>query len=195
MRPYPKVISVVVREIVHLLLPDRDIENADAEMVFSQIMREYLGVNNATREKMREYLISSANKTMREAERPGFDSNEFDEVIREMADTGFKVSDVGFEHIVNQRLEFLLISCAVEEVSAPESALRTKISAVIKDHLKNLEKLDVKSGGSGTGGGGGWSPPGVPPGGTPPSGAPATLGRPGRIPPAIDPSDDGFEVE
>ncbi|HMK71829.1 MAG TPA: DUF507 family protein, partial [Myxococcaceae bacterium] len=58
MRIYPKVIPVIAREIVQLLMQDRDIEVepmriADAELDLSAIMREYLAneekVNKATR--------------------------------------------------------------------------------------------------------------------------------------------------
>ncbi|HXX30276.1 MAG TPA: DUF507 family protein, partial [Myxococcaceae bacterium] len=80
MRIYPKVIPVIAREIVQILMQDRDIEVepmriADAEMDLSAIMREYLTneerVNKATREAL---------------ERRGYDDSKFNQVKREMAD-------------------------------------------------------------------------------------------------------------
>src|SRR5512138_2859356 len=130
MRLYPKVIPVISRETIQLLMQDGDIEVepmriADAEMDLSAIMREYLTneerVNQATREAL---------------ERRGYDYSKFNQVKREMADVrGFKMGDEGIEFVVNQMLEFLLISRNVEEVYAPVNVLRSKILVVMKKHL------------------------------------------------------------
>src|SRR5450432_3160627 len=122
MRIYPKVIPVISREVVQLLMQDGDVEVepmriADAEMDLSAIMREYLTnedrVNQATREAL---------------ERRGYDNSKFNQVKREMAEfRGFKLRDEGVEYIINQMIEFLLVSRNVEEVFAPDSVLRRKI--------------------------------------------------------------------
>jgi hypothetical protein len=137
MRIYPKVIPVIAREIVQILMQDRDIEVepmriADAEMDLSAIMREYLTneerVNKATREAL---------------ERRGYDDSKFNQVKREMADVrGFKMGDEGVEFIINQMIEFLLISRNVEEVFAQDTTLRTKIFGVMKRHLDVDEEID-----------------------------------------------------
>ena len=137
MRIYPKVIPVIAREIVQILMQDRDIEVepmriADAEMDLSAIMREYLTneerVNKATREAL---------------ERRGYDDSKFNQVKREMADVrGFKQGDEGVEFIINQMIEFLLISRNVEEVFAQDTTLRTKIFGVMKRHLDVDEEID-----------------------------------------------------
>jgi uncharacterized protein len=126
----PKAIPLVSREAIQQLMQDRAIEVepmrvADAEMDLSAIMREYLTneerVNQATREAL---------------ERRGYDQSKFDQVKREMADIrGFKMGDEGIESVVDQMVEFLLISRNVEEVFAADDTLRPTIFAAMKKHL------------------------------------------------------------
>jgi uncharacterized protein len=140
MRIYPKVIPIVSREIVQKLTADGDIEVepmriADAEMDMSAIMREYLAneerVNQATREAL---------------ERRGYDASKFNQVKREMADVrGFKMGDEGIEYVINQMIEFLLISRNVEEVYAQDNILRQKIHALMKKHLDVDEEIDKEA--------------------------------------------------
>src|SRR5687768_18567471 len=125
MRLYPKVIPIIAREVVQRLMQDGDVEVetmriADAEMDLSAIMREYLAneerVNQATREAL---------------ERRGYDASKFPQVKREMADVrGFKMGEEGIEYVINQMIEFLLISRNVEEVYAADNILRQKIHLV-----------------------------------------------------------------
>src|SRR3954469_18122748 len=127
MRLYPKVIPIISRECIQRLMQDGDIEVetlriADAEMDLSAIMREYLAneerVNQATREAL---------------ERRGYDHSKFNQVKREMADVrGFKMGEEGIEFVINQMIEFLLISRNVEEVFAADNVIRQKISAIMK---------------------------------------------------------------
>ena len=137
MRLYPKVIPVISRETIQQLMQDGDIEVepmriADAEMDLSAIMREYLTneerVNQATREAL---------------ERRGYDYSKFNQVKREMADVrGFKMGDEGIEYVINQMIEFLLISRNVEEVFAADNVIRQKVFAVMKKHLDVDEEID-----------------------------------------------------
>jgi hypothetical protein len=140
MRLYPKVIPLLSRETIQVLTQDGDIEVepmriADAEMDLSAIMREYLAneerVNQATREAL---------------ERRGYDYSKFNQVKREMADVrGFKMGDEGIEYVINQMIEFLLISRNVEEVYAADNILRQKIFAVMKKHLDVDEEIDKEA--------------------------------------------------
>ncbi|MBS2027287.1 MAG: DUF507 family protein [Deltaproteobacteria bacterium] len=137
MRLYPKVIPTIARETVQRLMQDGDIEVetlriADAEMDMSAIMREYLAneerVNQATREAL---------------ERRGYDHSKFNQVKREMAEVrGFKTGDEGIDYIINQMIEFLLISRNVEEVFAEDNTLRKKIFEVMKKHLDVDEEIE-----------------------------------------------------
>ena len=140
MRLYPKVIPIISREVVQKLMQDGDIEVepmrvADAEMDLSAIMREYLAneerVNQATREAL---------------ERRGYDYSKFNQVKREMADVrGFKLGDEGIEFVINQMIEFLLISRNVEEVYAADNLLRSKIHVVMKRHLDVDDEIDKEA--------------------------------------------------
>ena len=140
MRLYPKVIPIISRESIQKLMQDGDIEVeplriADAEMDLSAIMREYLAneerVNQATREAL---------------ERRGYDYSKFNQVKREMADVrGFKMGDEGIEYVINQMIEFLLISRNVEEVFAADNVLRQKIYAIMKKHLDVDEEIDKEA--------------------------------------------------
>jgi hypothetical protein len=140
MRLYPKVIPIISREVVQKLMQDGDIEVepmrvADAEMDLSAIMREYLAneerVNQATREAL---------------ERRGYDYSKFNQVKRDMADVrGFKMGDEGIEFVINQMIEFLLISRNVEEVYAADNILRSKIHVVMKRHLDVDDEIDKEA--------------------------------------------------
>src|SRR5689334_24909863 len=122
MRLYPQVIPIISREAVQQLIQDGDIEVepmrvADAEMDLSAIMREYLAneerVNQATREAL---------------ERRGYDYSKFNQVKREMADVrGFKMGEEGMEYVINQMIEFLLISRNVEEAFPADNVIRSKV--------------------------------------------------------------------
>ncbi|RKH09971.1 MULTISPECIES: DUF507 family protein [Corallococcus] len=137
MRLYPKVIPIISREAIQQLMQDGDIEVepmrvADAEMDLSAIMREYLAneerVNQATREAL---------------ERRGYDYSKFNQVKREMADVrGFKMGDEGIEFVINQMIEFLLISRNVEEVYSPDNVLRQKMFQGMKKHLDVDDEID-----------------------------------------------------
>lgn len=137
MRLYPKVIPIISREAVQRLMQDGDIEVetlriADAEMDLSAIMREYLAseerVNQATREAL---------------ERRGYDHSKFNQVKREMADVrGFKMGEDGIEYVINQMIEFLLISRNVEEVFSADNVLRQKVFQIMKKHLDVDDEID-----------------------------------------------------
>ena len=140
MRLYPKVIPIISRESVQQLMQEGDIEVeamrvADAEMDLSAIMREYLAneerVNQATREAL---------------ERRGYDFSKFNQVKREMADVrGFKMGDEGIEYVINQMIEFLLISRNVEEVFSPDNVIRQKMNVVMKKHLDVDDEIDKEA--------------------------------------------------
>lgn len=137
MRLYPKLVPLIAREIIDRLSKDKDIEveairMSDAELDMAAIMREYLAneerVNQATREAL---------------ERRGYDFSKFNQVKREMADVrGFKIGDDGIEFVINQMLEFLLISRNVEEVFSDDNQMRPKILQVMKKHLDIDEEID-----------------------------------------------------
>jgi hypothetical protein len=131
MRLTPKDIPSIARDSIAILMTDRDVEIeamrvSDAEMDLSAIMREYLAneerVNAATREALA---------------RRGLDESAFEKVHREMADVrGFKTGDAGIDYVVDQMVEFLLLSRNVEEVFAADGELRAKLRGVMQRHLQ-----------------------------------------------------------
>jgi len=137
MKLYPKIIPSIARDTIATLMAEGDIEVetmrvADAEMDMAAILQEYLAseerVNQATREAL---------------ERRGYDHSRFNSVKREMADVrGFKMGDEGIDYIINQMIEFLLISRNVEEVFAEDRVIRKKIYQVFKKHLDVDEDID-----------------------------------------------------
>jgi len=130
MRLDPKTIPSIARDSIAALMVDGDIEVepmriGDAEMDFTAIMREYLTNDERVRAATREAL-----------DRRGLDESAFERVQREMADArGFKTGAEGIEYVVDQMIEFLLISRNVEEVFAGDDLLRTKLRAVMARHL------------------------------------------------------------
>jgi uncharacterized protein len=140
MRLYPKVIPIISREIIQKLAQETDVEVEpmrvnDAEMDLSAIMREYLTLEERVNQATREAL-----------ERRGYDQSKFNQVKREMADVrGFKMGDEGIEYVINQMIEFLLISRNVEEVFSPDNVLRQKIFALMKKHLDVDDEIDKEA--------------------------------------------------
>jgi len=140
MRLYPKVIPIISREIIQKLTQEADIEVEpmrvnDAEMDLSAIMREYLGLEEKVNQATREAL-----------ERRGYDASKFNQVKREMADVrGFKMGDEGIEYVINQMIEFLLISRNVEEVFKEDNVLRGKIFQTMKKHLDVDDEIDKEA--------------------------------------------------
>ncbi len=137
MRLYPKLVPIIAREIIQRLTLENDIEVeamrvSDAEMDLAAIMREYLLSEDRVNQAAREAL-----------ERRGYDASKFSQVKREMADVrGFKIGEDGIEFVINQMLEFLLVSRNVEEVFSDDNAMRPKILQVMKKHLDIEEEID-----------------------------------------------------
>ena len=137
MKLYPKIIPAIARDVVGTLMAEGDIEVetmrvADAEMDMAAILKEYLAseerVNQATREAL---------------ERRGYDHSKFNSVKREMADVrGFKMGDDGVDYIINQMIEFLLISRTVEEVFSEDHTIRRRVYQVFKKHLDVEDDVD-----------------------------------------------------
>jgi hypothetical protein len=137
MRLYPKVIPIIAREIIAKLTSEKDVEIEpmrvnDAEMDMAAIMREYLAAEERVNQATREAL-----------ERRGYDFSKFNQVKREMADVrGFKTGDEGIEYVINQMLEFLLLSRNVEEVFSADNEMRAKVFQVMKKHLDIDEDIE-----------------------------------------------------
>ena len=137
MKLYPKAIPAIARDIIATLMADGDIEVetlriADAEQDMAAVMKEYLSAEERVNQATREAL-----------ERRGYDHSRFHQVKREMADVrGFKMGDEGIDYMINQMLEFLLISRNIEEVYAEDPSMRKKVYAIFKRHLDVDDEID-----------------------------------------------------
>ncbi len=137
MKLYPKAIPAIARDVVAALMADGDIEVetlriADAEQDMAAVMKEYLAAEERVNQATREAL-----------ERRGYDHSKFNQVKREMADVrGFKMGDDGIDYMINQMLEFLLISRNIEEVYGEDPPMRKKIYSAFKKHLEVDEEID-----------------------------------------------------
>jgi uncharacterized protein len=137
MKLYAKAIPAIARDVVASLMADGDIEVetlriADAEQDMAAILKEYLAAEERVNQATREAL-----------ERRGYDHSRFHQVKREMADVrGFKMGDEGIDFVINQMLEFLLISRNIEEVFGEDPTMRKKIFSVFKKHLDVDEEID-----------------------------------------------------
>jgi hypothetical protein len=137
MKLYSKAIPAIARDIVAALVADKDIEVetlriADVEQDMAAVMKEYLAneerVNQATREAL---------------ERRGKDHSSFHKIKTEMADVrGFKMGAEGIDYMIDQMLEFLLISRNVDEVFGEDPTMRKKVYGVFKKHLDVDEEVD-----------------------------------------------------
>jgi uncharacterized protein len=140
MRLYPKPIPIISREIIARLMQDSDVEVEalriqDAEMDLSAIMREYLQAEERVNQATREAL-----------ERRGYDFSKFNQVKREMADVrGFKMGEEGIEYVINQMIEFLLISRNVEEVFSDDNIIRAKVFQILKKHVDVDDEIDKEA--------------------------------------------------
>jgi uncharacterized protein len=140
MRLYPKPIPIISREIIARLMQDSDVEVEalriqDAEMDLSAIMREYLQAEERVNQATREAL-----------ERRGYDFSKFNQVKREMADVrGFKMGEEGIEYVINQMIEFLLISRNVEEVFSDDNVIRAKVFQILKKHVDVDDEIDKEA--------------------------------------------------
>lgn len=137
MRLYGKAIPAIARDIIARLMEDGDIEVepmrvADAEQDVAAIMKQYLADEETVNQAAKEAL-----------ERRGYDHSQFNRVKREMADVrGHRLGDEGIDYVINQILEFLLISRNVEEVFAEDRVMRKKVFAILKKHLDVDDEID-----------------------------------------------------
>lgn len=137
MRLYAKVIPAIAREIIARLMEDGDIEVEtmrvnDAEQDVAAIMKQYLADDEAVNQATKDAL-----------DRRGYDYGQFNRVKREMADVrGHRLGDEGIDYIIDQILEFMLISRNVEEVFAEDHTMRKKIHSIFKRFLDVDDDID-----------------------------------------------------
>ena len=137
MRLYPGVISRIAKEIIDYLVRDGDIEVEkklveEAELDMSAIMQEYL--------RLETDLYESAKDTL---DNRGLQANELYRMKENLASArNMPTGEEGIEWMINQMLEFLMISQNVEEVFSEDNIMRKKIFSVVKSYLNIDDYLD-----------------------------------------------------
>jgi hypothetical protein len=137
MKFYPKQIPVIAKEIVKELLANEDIEVepglvSAAQEDFSAIMREY--------QRQLDDISGDAKTLMI---RRGWPSSKFAEAKRIVsANRKLPTGDDGLDYVINQMLEFMMMSNNLEEVYAPDNVLRKRIVTIIRRHLNVDEEID-----------------------------------------------------
>jgi hypothetical protein len=134
---YRKLIPTLVKEIVARLVEDRDIEIAegridDAREDLSAILRSYCDVDDRVTELAKEAM-----------ERRSIPMSRLQSVRQTLArDKRHLIGDEGIDYVIDQMLEFLLISRNIEEVFSDDHTMRRKVYQVMKKHLDVDEELD-----------------------------------------------------
>ena len=139
MKLYPKLIPSMARDIVHALLDNQDIEIEEENLMaargdFEAILNEY---NRAERD-----LADVAKDVM--AAR-GWSNTKFSEAKKIAAETRkLPLGDDALDYIINQMLEYMLISPNFDEVFAEDHVMRKRIVDVLRKYSKMNLELDAE---------------------------------------------------
>lgn len=137
MKIYGKLVPAVARDIAKVLIDAGDIEveqdgfeaaRQDFEAVINEYLRKERELSDATRDVMASRDWSSAKYG--EAKRLAAGSR------------GVPLGDDAVDYVINQMLEYMLISPNIEEVYAEDHVMRKRIVTVIRKYLKINEEVD-----------------------------------------------------
>ncbi len=137
MRFYPKLIPTIAKEIVADLTSKGHIEVAadslaDAREDFASIMREY--------QTQEESLTESAKAMLIRRDWPRSKLAEAKQIVA--AQRRLPMGDDGLDYVIEQMLEFLLISNNIEEVYAPDNILRRRIVLIMRRYQKIDDEVE-----------------------------------------------------
>jgi uncharacterized protein len=139
MKLYRKVIPSIARDIVEALVSKGDIEleeglEQEAPRDFEAILAEYIRAEREVCEYTRDVLASR-----------GWPSSKYSEA-RKVAAASKKLplDDDALDYVINQMLEFMLISPNIAEVYAEDHIMRKKIADIIRRYRKLNEELDAE---------------------------------------------------
>ncbi|MBN2496784.1 MAG: DUF507 family protein [Deltaproteobacteria bacterium] len=139
MKIYSKLLPKLGRDIVRELLDAGDIEIEPenvpaAEEDFAAIVGEYLRQDAELNESAKDLLA-----------RRGWNASKFGEARRVMAETRrFPIGDDGVDYVIEQMLEFMMISSRIEEVFAPDHAMRKRIVGVLRRYMQIDDEVDTE---------------------------------------------------
>lgn len=137
MKLYNKLVPAVARDIAKALIEPGDIEVEDenleaARKDFEAVINEYL---------RKEKELSDATKDVLASR--GWSSAKYGEAKRLAAGSrGVPLGDDAVDYVINQMLEYMLISPNIEEVYAEDHVMRKRIVTIIRKYLKINEEVD-----------------------------------------------------
>ena len=137
MKLYSKLVPVVARDIAKALIEAGNIEVEEenleaARKDFEAVINEYLRKDRELSDATKDVLASR-----------GWSSGKFGEAKRLAAGAqGVPLGDDAVDYVINQMLEYMLISPNIEEVYAEDHVMRKRIVTVIRKYLKINEEVD-----------------------------------------------------
>ncbi len=137
MKFYSKLIPAIARDIAQVLMDNKDIEVEpdlveEAREDFASIMREFKRQDDALVDEAKTLLI-----------RRDWPYSKFSMARRMVAaQRKFPLGDDGVDYVINQMLEFMLISKNIEEVFSPDNVLRKRIVTILRKHMDIDEEVD-----------------------------------------------------
>lgn len=137
MRIYARMIPLISREIIARLSDEGDIEVDEglideAELDVGAVMRQYLEDEHKLNDEVKDRLDRLG--------RPYSDFARFKKVMAE--EQGFKLGDDAIDYVINQMLEFFLVSRNIEEVYSEDHEMRRKIVEILRKYLMVDEEID-----------------------------------------------------
>ena len=137
MRLYSGKVPAIATEVVRALLASKDIEAEspkEVEADVASVLNSYLQTEKEVNDRTKELL-----------ERTGRGTTEYGRVREQIAESkGIKVGDEALDYVLDQVVEMLMHSNAVEEVFVEDVALRRRMAPVFKKHMVADEALEAE---------------------------------------------------
>jgi hypothetical protein len=137
MKIYSKLVPAVARDIAKALIEAGDIEVETenlkaAQQDFAAVLNEYLRQEKELSDATKDVLASR-----------GWSSAQYGKAKRLAAGTrGVPLGDDAVDYVIDQMLEYMLISPNLEEVYAEDHVMRKRIVTIIRKYLKINEEVD-----------------------------------------------------
>lgn len=139
MRLYPKQVNAIAREMVDKLVGAGDIEieeGLESETVkdFEAILNEYVRAEKEVGQTTRKLLQAR-----------GWPSSRYAEARRAASEIRrVPLGEDAIAYIIEQILEFLMLSGRIAEVYAEDRVMRKRLAELMRRHLRLHEELDAE---------------------------------------------------
>jgi hypothetical protein len=136
---YTKTIPSISRDILHELLDNQDIEVEEENLMaaradFEAILIEYSRAERDLADVAKDVMAAR-----------GWSNTKFSEAKRIAAQTRkLPLGEEALDYVINQMLEFMLISPHFDEVYAEDHVMRKRIVDVLRRYLKLNQDLDAE---------------------------------------------------